>query len=107
MRVRYHVIVVMPSSSAILIDRQESMWLLPCMADENTVRGADVVRRGLAAIGVSGRIRWMEAIAFQADAAELEPVHELLQIDGPLRVFGRVHFQMARRVHREVAVAPA
>jgi len=71
-RVRYHVIVVMPSSSAILVDRQESMWLLPCMADENTVRGADVVRRGLAAIGVSGRIRWMEAIAFQRAAAELQ-----------------------------------
>ncbi len=48
------------------------MWLLPSMADENTVRGTDVVRPGLAAIGVSGRIRWMESLAFQRDATELQ-----------------------------------
>ena len=42
-----------------------------------------------------------------AQAAQLEPVDQLLQIDRPGGVTGRVHLHVPGLVHREVALAPA
>ena len=43
----------------------------------------------------------------QADAAELQPVDEFLEVDRLADVLGRMHLDVAGRVDREVAVAPA
>ena len=43
----------------------------------------------------------------QADAAELQAIDELLQVDRARRVLGRVHLHVAGAVDGEVAVAPA
>ena len=43
----------------------------------------------------------------QADAARLQAIDELLEVDGARRVFGRVDLDVARGVDREVAFAPA
>jgi hypothetical protein len=71
-RARYHVVVLDPSGSAILLDRHASMWMLPTASDEDTIRGTDVIGRCLSACGVTGRIRWTESIGFEAAAAELQ-----------------------------------
>ena len=43
----------------------------------------------------------------QADAAQLQAIDQLLQVDGACRILGRVHLHVTGGVHREVAVAPA
>ena len=43
----------------------------------------------------------------QADAAQLQAIDELLQVDGARRVLGRMDLHVTGVVDREVALAPA
>ena len=43
----------------------------------------------------------------KADAAELQPIDQLLEVDGLRRILGRMDLHVTRGVHREVAVPPA
>ena len=66
--------------------------------------------------GLEGRVNVAEAVLQdvgeadehrQADAAELQAIDQLLEVDGLGRVLGRVHLHVTGGVDREVAVAPA
>ncbi len=43
---------------------------------------------------------------WQIDAAQLQPIDQLLQIDRPLRILGGVHANVPIAVHRKVAIPP-
>ena len=43
----------------------------------------------------------------QADASKLQPIHQLLEVDGVRGVFRRVDLKVTRGVHRKVSVTPA
>ena len=72
MRVRYHVAILNAAADTMLVERQEDLWMLPTAAAEDRVRGADIVDGCLASLGVTGRLRWMEPVAFDARSSELQ-----------------------------------
>lgn len=72
MRVRYHVAILSPTADMVLVERQGDLWMLPTVAAEDRVRGADVVGGCLSTLGLTARLRWMEPVAFDASSSELQ-----------------------------------
>ena len=74
--------------------------LVLMLGDGVLKRGVDVAEAMFQDVSESDEHR-------KADAAELEAIDELLQVDGSGRILGRVDLHVTVVVDREVAVAPA
>ena len=74
--------------------------LVLVLRDRRLEGGVDIAQAVLQDVGEAHQDR-------KADAAELQPIDQLLQVDRLRRILGRVHLDVPGRVHREVAVAPA